>query len=496
MKNKLFSFAAAGVLTLAIAAPAAAAPNKKVVHKAAVAAQAPATVSAADFNALKAQFDALQARLAQIEQQQQTQTAAVADASKAVAAQQAATSELQESIDHTSDNLAKTAANVGEWVGRFQWKGDVRFRNESIDQQYVQGLRDRDRIRLRAGFFAKVNDTVRVEVQATTTEHTLTTPYGDPRSPNVTLSDSNSRKALDLDTAYVEWQPNASWKATLGKMRYPWVRPGQSLFFDGDINPEGVAINYTNPTPGGIFASVFYNDLTERATAAVTGAQATNLADSNLLGGQIGWRSNPAATTKFTVGASYFQFGAVKGYNPFYDGNAFGNTTTTSAAICRRGIATCLLSGYTVIEGFGEFATLLGGYPFTAYADYAKNTDAAVNPTVNKTLDTAYSVGVMFGRASNPRSWEFGVAYQKIQKDALFGQFVDSDFGAGNTDADGYVLRFGYQLARNWRINGSYFINNTNIDVGAANTAIGGGVTQTVVNRDYKRLELDLNMSF
>ena len=330
MNKNLISLAVASALTLAIAAPAHAAPKK-----AAVSAPKAATVSADEFNALKAQLEALQGRLAQIEQQQQTQAAAVTQATTAVETQQAANAELQDSIDRTSDNLARTAANVGEWVGRFQWKGDLRYRNETIDQQYISGTRNRDRIRLRAGFFAKVNDTVRVEVQMTTTEG------ADPRSSNQTLTDVNSRKALDLDTAYAEWQPNAMWKLTLGKMRYPWVRPGQSMLFDGDINPEGVAVNFTNPTPGGVFASAFYTHLAERNAGTALIGQ-TSLADSNMLGAQVGWRSNPSQATKFMIGATYYSYGAVKGYNALFGGSSFGNTTTTSAAICRKGIATCL----------------------------------------------------------------------------------------------------------------------------------------------------------
>lgn len=473
MKKQIISIAVASAMSLAVVAPASAAAAAK-----------PATVSAAEFEALKAQLAALQSRLAQLETQQQAQAAAVTQATTAVESQKAVNTELQDSIDRTGDNLAKTAANVGEWVGRFQWKGDLRYRNETIDQEYISGTRNRDRIRLRAGFFAKVNDTVRVEVQMTTTEHTLTTTNGDPRSPNQTLTDANSRKALDLDTAYAEWQPNAMWKLTLGKMRYPWVRPGQSMLFDGDVNPEGLAVNFTGPTQSGVFASAWYTLLAERNAGAATLGQ-TSLADSNMLGAQVGWRSNPAQPTRFMIGASYFQYGAVKGYNPFYDGSSFGNSTTTSAAVCRKGIATCLANDFQVVELIGEAATVAGGYPLTAYFDYLQNT-AATTP-----YDTAYSVGFQYGRASAPRSWELGAGYQKVEKDSQFGQYFDSDFGAGNTDSDGWFLKAGYQFAKNWKLNGTYFLNKTNNDVGTAITGVG-----TVVDRDYKRLQLDLSMNF
>jgi hypothetical protein len=96
--------------------------------------------------------------------------------------------------------------------------------------------------------------------------------------------------------------------------------------------------------------------------------------------------------------------------------------------------------------------------------------------------DTAYGVGVRLGRASNPRTWEVGAMYQSIDKDALFGQFVDSDFGDGRTDSEGWVLRGGYAPVRNIAVNLQYFINTLNKDVGS--------------ELDYERLQLDMNWKF
>lgn len=424
------------------------------------------TVNAEEMAAMRAQVQALLDRVAQLEAAQQQQAQSVQTATSAAESQAQVNEDVQAALDLQSDNLAKTAANVGEWVGRFQWKGDLRFRNEQFDQEYVPRDRIRDRIRARAGFVAKVNDTIRAELQ-------FATGGTDPRSSNQTLTDTNSRKALDLDLAYAEWQATPSMKLTAGKMKFPWVRPGQSLFFDGDINPEGLALNYQGTVPGGVFASVFYNDLAERGTQA----------DSNMVGAQIGWRSNPSQVTRFTVGASYFDYGAAKGYNPLFGGISNGNTTTTSTAVCRRGIATCLAFDYNVLEVFGEFATTLADRPLTAFVDYARNGDA--------TLDTAYSVGLMYGRASNPKTWELGLQYQKVEKDALFAQMVDSDFADGSTDGDGLVFRFGYAFARNFRFNATYFANQLNNDV--ATTIAGVG---SVRDRDYKRLQLDINWGF
>src|SRR4029450_1544649 len=120
----------------------------------------------------------------------------------------------------------------------------VRFRNENIDQEWATSARNRDRVRARFGAVAKVNDKVTAELQLTTDESLSGGSEGDARSPNRTLTDANSRKEIDIDTAFVQWSPITTVKATLGKMRYPYVRPSSSLFFDNDINPEGVAIGW------------------------------------------------------------------------------------------------------------------------------------------------------------------------------------------------------------------------------------------------------------
>jgi Putative porin len=93
----------------------------------------------------------------------------------------------------------------------------------------------------------------------------------------------------------------------------------------------------------------------------------------------------------------------------------------------------------------------------------------------------------MFGKASNPQTWEFGAAYQVIEKDALFGQLIDSDFAGGATDAEGWVMRAGFAPVRNWALNATYFLNSRNRDVP---TSLGQ--TET----DYDRLQVDFNVKF
>ena len=78
-----------------------------------------------------------------------------------------------------------------------------------------------------------------------------------------------------------------------------------------------------------------------------------------------------------------------------------------------------------------------------------------------------------------------------VEKDALFGQYIDSDLGAGNTDAKGHAFKFAYAFAKNWTLNTTYILNKTNLDVPTTVAGVG-----SVFDRDYKRLQVDLNFKY
>ncbi len=406
---------------------------------AAVLAASPATAD--EVSELKAAVQALQKRLDTLEAQAKSN---------------------EETNDRQTDQIAQAKTSVPAWVPNFALKGDLRYRNENIDAEYAVG-RNRDRVRVRAGFVAKVNDTITSELQLASAEG------GDPRSSNQTLTGENTRKSIYIDLAYAEWKPHADWKLTAGKMKYPWARPGQSILFDGDINPEGLAVNFNH---GPFFASSFFTNLEERSATG----------ESTLFGGQVGWKQ-AIGTASLTLGASLFDFNSVQHRNPFFGGSSNGNTTTTVG--CFPGQSPCLLNDYNLVEGFAEYSVPVAGRPLSLYADYIRN-NAAVN-----SMDTAYSAGIQYGRASNPRTWEIGYFYQKVEKDSLNAQFVDSDFAGGNSDGKGGTFKAAYAFARNWTLNLTYFMNKTNIDVPVNVAGVG-----SVLDRDYKRLQVDMNFKY
>ena len=423
-----------------------------------VAGGAQAQVSTDELAALRAQLAALQERLAALEAAQQSQASQLEEVTTANADQ-------QESIDQGADNLARAlgeSASSG-WLARWQWRGDLRYRNENIDAEGAVA-RNRDRIRGRFGALARVNDTVRVEWQLSTAEN------ADARSTNVTLSDANSRKSVYIDLAYGEWTPNEQWRLTAGKMKMPWTRVG-SYFYDGDVNPEGFAANWQQG-PTGWFASSFVTRLAERSA----------IVDSEMLGAQLGFRDTTASGDRYLMALSYLDHRAVEGHAIVQAGSAggfFGNTTKTIGCRSSSGSA-CLANDYDVLEWQGEWQTRVADRPLNLFANYAMNMAAeGTNP-----LDTAYSVGFTYGRASSsiPSSWELGLLYQLIEKDAMFGQWVDSDFAGGSTDASGYAFHGAYQLNPNLRLGWAWMINELQVDTSAG--------------KDYERIMIDLNWSF
>jgi Putative porin len=371
--------------------------------------------------------------------------------------------DVQASVDNLSDVYAKDVAS------RWKWKGDFRVRNENIEQE-LSPDRNRTRMRVRLGFEAEVNPTVKAGFQFATTEN------GDARSTNQTFSDVNSKKALDLDLAYVEWAPNAATKVTLGKMKQPLVTT-TSYFVDKDINPEGAALAFNHLATGG-FVNVAMFDLAERSTAS----------DSTALAWQAGLRGKLNDETSYVLAVGEMNHRNVKNLAVVQSGSAggfFGNTTKTVGCV---GVATCLANEFEVRNALAEVTTVFAGQPVVLFVDWAENTKAAK-------LNKAIAYGVTLGKASLPNSWEVGVVSQKVEKDALFGQWIDSDYAAGNTDGDGYTLRGAYQLAKNWKLNVAYHMNETNNDVPAI-VAVSSTAFRQVYDRDYKRLQLDLNYAF
>lgn len=370
-----------------------------------------------------------------------------------------------------------------DWASKVAVTGDMRYRYEAISDDTLNAAppggvttadRYRDRIRARLAVTAKATDNMTVGIGLTTTEG------ADPRSGNQSLTGVFSKKPIELDLAYFDWK-FASWGDLIGgKMKLPFVKGAQNLFWDNDITPEGIAFTFSR----GIWFGSAYNFWLNEISGAETGLTS----DPMMHGAQIGVKL-PVGGSTLTLAAHYYDLSASQGRPlpaaPFFNNNANNNTTVGPAATA------ALLNDYEVFDVLAQFDTTLGTLPFQVWAEAAQNQSPSgfVPPanTIANDQDTAYSAGFLLGRASNARTWELGAMYQKVEKDALFAQLIDSDFAGGFADNEGFVVRAGYAPVRNWVLNATYFVNQRNVE--RANSA---GQTEV----DYDRLQLDFNVKF
>lgn len=404
---------------------------------------------------------------------------------------------LKEEAKGQRKDAAKEAVdveNLKSATGKFTWSGDFRYRNEQIrtapNSTTEEHTRGRDRIRLRYGVTAKINDTVTGRFQIATAGGST----GDPRSTNQTLGEDWSRKSVGIDLAYVDWKPASFMNVQLGKTPQPWVKTA-SYFWDGDLTPEGAAVKFAT---GPFFASAFYEWMNERHSGSATGKRS----DSKLVGAQLGWKQGVGPAT-LTVAGGYFDVTNVQNEvtsgtalagtpastcaanGTFFGGSTNGNVTFDNNGTTPSGCS-ALLSGFEVVNALAQIDFNAGRFPMSAFIDYMKNLDAAAHPTLGDKFDSAYAAGMTFNKASAPMSWEVGVVYQQSEADAVFGQFHDSDFGDGRTDTDGFAIKGAFVPAANWTLSGTLFINKLNNDTGSPITT----------DLDYKRLQLDLNFKF
>ena len=340
----------------------------------------------------------------------------------------------------------KDAVAQESWTDSLSVDGDVRLRYDGIREEGLPN-RDRARFRARLGLTADVNDNVKAIIR-------FSTGGDNPISTNQSFDDGFSRKDIGLDRAYLEWTPNEQTHVYGGKMKNPLHRPGGNpLIWDGDLNPEGVAIRYET---GGMFGVAGLMFVEERSAVD----------DSLLAVAQGGYTFAVSDGVSMTAGVGYYSYSDTVGNTPFYDGRARGNTVDIDGD---------LVLDYKQVEVFAELNMKIGDMPFQVFADFVQNTEANI-------ADSGYAFGAAIGNAGDPGTWQAAYHYQDLEADAIISTFADSDFGGSGTDNKGHVLRGKYVLADNWKLAAALYLNETGEFAGNPH--------------DYDRLLLDLEFTF
>ena len=272
-----------------------------------------------------------------------------------------------------------------------------------------------DRMKAELVLNAKVNDKVTLVAGART--GTFNSAYDD-------FGGNAGLKDVGLHLAYVEYAALDQVKVRLGKMHQPWAS-SPSLFFDRDIKPEGVAVAFAHGS--GLFANASSLKLVEGS-------------------------ANPDARVQS------LQVGLKKAVGPL-------SLTGAAALHNHRNVVG---GDVNLQQAFGEVGVKVAGLPVAGFVDFMRNDKADAD---NQAL--AYGVKVAKGK------WDASVFHQKVEANAQYGLWHDSDFAGAQGNHKGYGLTAGYVVAKGWKVNAKYF----DVERGAN-------------KEDYKRLQLDLNYMF
>ena len=350
----------------------------------------------------------------------------------------------QQAQQETNEQIAATAKKANDlsvfdqklaWAAKTQFKGDVRFRQETVKIQGESnnGGRDKDRQRIRArlGAYTEINDQVDTGIRIATGSS------DDARSTNQDQDNYFDKKSIWLDLGYIDYHPKQIKNLHVigGKMLQPWVNMGD-VIWDSDINPEGLALTYKYPlgSSAELFGSLGNYNLKDNVDG--DGVQFRH--DLRLTSGQLGTRFSVTDNLKMTLGGSIYAYQN--------DENSTCTSSTTPCALAVNGNSAN--EQFRLYEGFAQAD--IGGLavPLAFYGQYVKNNDASTDQ------DTAW----LLGAKSKVFGFNLDYNYRDTQRNAVVGAFTDSDFANGTTGSRGHKMKVSYDIDKNFAVGATYFL--------------------------------------
>lgn len=348
--------------------------------------------------------------------------------------------------------------------GRLKLHSDLRLRTESDwDSRQSDGSEraDRDRLRLR----------LRLGLNYAQDEHLSfggrlrTGSAADQQSPHQTLGDEAESKDLRLDRAYLrgDWTPGWAWA---GKNAFPfWTQ--NELFWDEDVNPEGVAAGAVlplgdsglklKPTAGyflfeGSGSSNRYRDKAHLAAGQLAAEWGLAAADLSAAAGLFAFKDNPA---------------------------------TVDPALADLNYNIWVLSAKTALKGLP--------LPVSLGLDFMRNARKYSSAVFNGDQRTGIVVGLNAGKLKEKGDWLAGYYYARIEKFAVVARLAQDDWlrwGSGtdtrSSNFAGHEFRLAYALGPSWNVVSRLYLVDALERESAAAPA----------REDGKRFRLDLNVGF
>lgn len=338
--------------------------------------------------------------------------------------------EISETKEVRNKEIAKEV--VPSAARNWNWKGDIRLRNELRDGEGnatdagTRNRANRQRIRFRFGTEGKVADNLKANFRI------ATGTSGDPVSTNQSFDVNFTKVNIFLDSANVEWSPAVPGitKATFigGIFENPLWTVGP-MVFDGDVTFHGIAGKISQEMgPVTVFSNngVFVLDTNETEPAALwlaqLGAAAKLFPDAAL-------EEEFLSNLKFTGAVAYHDY-----MNTYR--NSSGRAGTDP--LTRESQNTSGAQGFNQLNPTVELSSIIAGVPVSLFSDWVHNFGGEDN------ANNGFQFGFKLGKATTPWSikngWKAGYFFQRLEQDAAYDEFADSDFLDGGTNNHGNVF--------------------------------------------------------
>jgi hypothetical protein len=335
----------------------------------------------------------------------------------------------------TADTSVTETVTPADWV----WFGDFWSRAERTEaipnrSDDLERLRARARVGVRR-VFADVEFGAGLEAAL----------GSDGDRGNRANNDNERSDDLNLDEIYLRWQFAEAAHLLLGKTSFP-IRLTPMLW-DDDLRPLGVSASSTFALTddqrlslvGGYFAGdLLYGD------------------QSRIGAAQIGWQFRETGDFGGDVALAYLDFSDLQ---TLVD-QGLGRTNLRSQGH--------LLSDYQLLDVQLGAHLRLGDWPLAVRGDWVQNLGAAAN-------DQGGRFSAILGDSRQAYGWEFGLAIQRIQRDAVLAAFNSDDWWF-HSFAQGHMPWIAYGIDEHWRLRLALFDEQRD------------GITH-----DTKRWALDLN---
>ena len=402
--------------------------------------------------------------------------------------------ELRTESDKDFNRAYSVKSGMPDWVNSLKFNGDLRGRFEGFYKDNPSFVdRNRFRFRMRFGVTAVMTDDLEVGMRLASG-----TTEADPISTNQTGENNASKKGISLDLAYAKWSPihTAAWSGvfSLGKIENPFVF--SEMMFDHDYTPEGLSQQFVytlndkhafklnvgefvldevgassrDPYMGG--AQLRFDSTWNTHWQTTFGVGALVISGKDGLRGAFS-TTTPARTTEVDVkgvptivvldpATTAATAATVPDVNQ-------GNTRDAGGRLVNNYNPIVVDSGITYsLESFPMYA---GVFPIRVGGEYAHNPGADND-------NTAYALGVTFGKASKKGTWDLGYKWKEMQRDFWWEELPDSDFGTyyetaplggrrgyqAGTNVRGHVFKATYAPSDSFTIGLTYFVGEAIVE--------------------------------